>query len=35
VIPWRSAAISLVSLAERREFATDEQIKAVWAKHGL
>src|SRR5271165_6166714 len=21
--------------AERREFATDDQIKAIWAKHGL
>lgn len=21
--------------AERREFATDEQVRAIWAKHGL
>lgn len=29
-----SLAASLAQ-ASRREFATDEQVRAVWAKHGL
>ena len=39
--PLRLSAEEEASLAEsraqagRREFATDEQVRAVWAKHGL
>jgi hypothetical protein len=31
----RAAIEASMAAAERGEFATDEQVRAVWAKHGL
>ena len=34
--PEENAALDeLLAEAERNEFATDEEIRAIWAKHGL
>ena len=31
----REAASAAIDQADRDEFATDEQVRAIWAKHGL
>jgi hypothetical protein len=33
--PEEQAAIAASKAAARGEFATDEQLRAVWAKHGM